>query len=232
MDIKSAFLNGEIEEEIYVEQPKGFEVQGKEQMVYKLYKALYGLKQAPRAWYGKFDSYLQEHGFKRSLTEHTLYTKIGDHNEILLVCIYVDDVIYLSPSSEMMNKLKEDMQRTFEMSALGLMSYFLGLEAIQDQSGIHISKRKYVKDLLRNYNMINCKSIISPMNPSLKMSLFEESQLADITAYRKLIGKLIYVTQSRPDIAFPINLLSRFMDHPTKNQFGAAKQILRYLVEV
>jgi len=115
------------------------------------------------------------------------------------------------------------------MSDLGLMSYFLGLEVIQDQSGIHISQRKYVKDLLKNYNMINFKSTISPMNPNLKMSLFEESQLADITAYRKLIGKLIYVTQSRPDIAFPVNLLSRFMHHPTKNQFGAAKQILRYL---
>ncbi|XP_039137235.1 uncharacterized protein LOC120274764 [Dioscorea cayenensis subsp. rotundata] len=229
LDIKSAFLNGEIEEEVYVEQPKGYVIQGKEQMVYKLHKALYGLKQAPRAWYGKFDAYLQQQGFKRSMTEHTLYTKVGEKEEMIIVCIYVDDVIYMSPSLEMMNRFKDDMKRNFEMTDLGLLSYFLGLEIKQDTLGIHVSQKKYIEDLLKSFNMFNCKPSSTPLCTNAKLNLFDEAEPADITAYRKLIGKLIYVTQSRPDIAFSVNLLSRFMHQPTRNQYGAAKQILRYL---
>lgn len=109
------------------------------------------------------------------------------------------------------------------------MSYFLRLEIKQNSAGIHVPQKKYIEDLLKSYNMINCKPSITPLSTDSKLSLFDEVESTDITGYRKLIRKLIYATQSRPDIAFPVNLLSRFMHKPTKNHLGAAKQILRYL---
>lgn len=121
---------------------------------------------------------------------------------MLLVCIYVDDVIYMSPLLQMMNKFRDDMQKPFEISGLGLMSYFLSLEIMQDISGIHISQRQYVEDLMKSFNMISCKPSTTPLSTSKKMSLFDKAEPTDITAYRKLIGKLIYVTQCRPYIAF------------------------------
>eukprot|EP00253_Pinus_taeda_P016719 PITA_16719 len=134
MDVKSAFLNGYLEEEVYVEQPQGFEVEGKENNVYKLRKALYGLKQAPRAWYARIDGYFQENGFQRSKNDTTLYYK-QEGIDILIISLYVDDLLYMGSSSKMNDKFKAAMMNEFEMKDLGIVKYFLGMEVYQNWGG-------------------------------------------------------------------------------------------------
>ena len=142
LDVKSAFLNGVLEEEIYVEQPQGFVSEGKESKVLRLRKALYGLKQAPRAWYSRIDQYFMDRGFRRSKSEPTLYIK-SQGQYTLLLSLYVDDLIYTENNTKMMMEFKEDMMKTFEMTDLGLMSYFLVIEVSQRNEGIFISQKKY-----------------------------------------------------------------------------------------
>eukprot|EP00253_Pinus_taeda_P005594 PITA_05594 len=134
MDVKSAFLNGYLEEEVYVEQAQGFEVEGKENNVYKLKKALYGLKQALRAWYARIDGYFQENGFQRSKNDPTLYYK-QEGIDILIISLYVDDVLYMGSSFKMNDKFKAAMMNEFEMKDLGIMKYFLGMEVYQNWGG-------------------------------------------------------------------------------------------------
>lgn len=138
--MKSAFLNGELEEEVYVSQPDGF-FTSDESKFYKLRKALYGLKQAPRAWYNKIDAHFLENGFERSKNEPTLYVK-KQGTDFLVVCLYVDDIIYLGSCDSLLEEFKSSMMKKFEMSDLGLLHYFLGLEVKQCSDGIFISQKK------------------------------------------------------------------------------------------
>ena len=138
LDVKSAFLHGEITEEVYVEQPKGYEVKGKENKVYRLKKALYGLKQAPWAWFSKIESYFVKEGFERSTSEHTLFTKKEGETSVLFVNLYVDDLIYIGNSKQMLEEFKNSMKMEFEMIDLGCMRNFLGVEVTQTPNGIFI----------------------------------------------------------------------------------------------
>jgi len=133
-DVKSAFLNGDLEEEVYVAQPEGFVVSEQESKVYRLKKALYGLKQAPRAWYSKINSYLQENGFERSKNEPTLYVKKRGKADFLVMCLYVDDMIYMGSCESLIAEFKSFMMKNIEMTDLGLLHYFLGLENCHDPS--------------------------------------------------------------------------------------------------
>ncbi|KAJ4807357.1 polyprotein [Rhynchospora pubera] len=228
-DVKSAFLNGELKEDVFVEQPKGFEVQGKEKLVYKLNKALYGLKQAPRAWYSKIDGYFMKSGFVRSNSEPSLYVKKNMKGESLFVCLYVDDMIYMGSNQRMVEEFKESMKKEFEMTDLGLLKYFLGLEVTQTSEGIFISQRKYALDLLNKFNMKNCKSVSTPMNAKEKLNKDDGTPITDAALYRSLVGGLIYLTHTRPDVSYSVGVVSRFMHKPSKHHMGAAKRILRYV---
>lgn len=228
-DVKSAFLNGDILEVVYVEQPVGFEVRGEETKVLKLNKALYGLKQAPRAWYAKINGYFQSQGFVRSLNEHTLYKRIEGDDHILLVCIYVDDIVYLSSSEEMVKKFTQEMEMTFEMSDLGLLNYFLGLEVKQTEDGVFISQKRYAEESLKLFQMHQCKSVTTPMNVGEKLQIDDGTGNADSRSYRSMIGRLLYLTHTRPDIIYTVNLLSRFVNKPSRMHMGAVKHLLRYI---
>ena len=140
MDFKSAFFNGILEEEIYVQQPPRYEVECKEDKFYRLKKVLYGLKQAPRAWYSRIDNYMIKNGFCRSSIEPTLYTKVNEHGHILIVCLYVDDMIFRGDLE--INEFKATMMKEFEMKNLGLMKYFLGIEVEQSEKGIFYFSKK------------------------------------------------------------------------------------------
>jgi hypothetical protein len=142
LDVKSAFLHGELIENVYVEQPLGYQ-KGDNSQVYKLNKALYGLKQAPRAWYSKVESYFTAEGFEKCSHEHTLFVKQGRKNKILIVSIYVDDLIYTGNDAGLMNEFKESMKEKFAMTDLGKMRYFLGIEVTQCEQGIFIQQHKY-----------------------------------------------------------------------------------------
>nr|GEV34256.1 retrovirus-related Pol polyprotein from transposon TNT 1-94 [Tanacetum cinerariifolium] len=228
-DVKSAFLNGDLHDEVYVDQPPGFEDASCPDKVLRLKKALYGLKQAPRAWYNKIDEFFQKEGFEKSKHEPTLYVKKEGNDDLLIVSLYVDDMIYTSSSTRLISKFKSSMKSMFEMADLGELQYFLGLEVIQKQEGIFLSQKKYIDDTLKKYNMINCNIEYTPMNPKDKFQAEDGTQLADGGKYRSLIGRLIYMTHTRPDISFAVGVLSRFMHQPTKHHLGAAKRILRYL---
>lgn len=229
LDIKSAFLNGELKEDVYVDQPEGFSVTGNEDKVYKLHKALYGLKQAPRVWYSRIDSYFLQNGFERSPNEHTLYVKKQSEDEVLLVCLYVDDIIYTGSSQTLVDEFRSDMKKVFEMSDLGKLQYFLGLEVVQTGTGIFVSQQKFANDLLKRFNMNGCREASTPVNANEKLQVNDSSGNADGQRYRSLIGGLLYLSHTRPDIMFAVGLTSRFMNKPTKHHLGAAKRILRYI---
>jgi len=202
---------------------------GKENKVYKLRKALYGLKQAPCAWYSKIDSHFRENGFERSKNEPTLYVKKYEKNDLLLVCLYVDDMIYMGSSYSLVCDFKSSMMKTFEMMDLGVLHYFLGLEVKQEEDGIFRSQRKYATNLLKRYNMVNCKTVATLMNVNEKLKLDDGIEKAEGSYFRSLVEGLIYLTHTRPDTSFAVGMISRFMHMPSKHHLGAAKRILRYV---
>jgi hypothetical protein len=167
--------------------------------VCKLKKALYGLKQAPRAWYSKLDKYLQQTGFRKGSADNILYIKVSQGN-ILLIEVYVDDIIFGSDDDRLSQKFAKDLQNEFEMSLLGELSFFLGLQIRQRNQGIFISQIKYIKEMLKRFGMEDCKPIITPMQTSCKLSKDDDSNSIDQRQYRSMIGSLLYVTTSRPGV--------------------------------
>ncbi|GAU31303.1 hypothetical protein TSUD_315120 [Trifolium subterraneum] len=196
LDVKSAFLHGDLEEDIYVEQPLGYQ-QGNKNKVYELRKALYGLRQAPRAWYSKIEAYFLCEGFKKCPIENTLFVKHDDQNT-LIVSVYVDDLIVTGNNMNLINEFKMSMKKQFAMSDLGKMKFFLGVEVIQTDKGI-----KLVKD--------------------------ESRKACDAKTYKQMVGSLMYLLATRPDLAFDVCLVARFMDRPTEMHIVAIKKIMRYV---
>ena len=228
MDVKSAFLNGILNEEVYVEQPPGFQDHTVPNSVFKLDKALYGLKQAPRAWYETLTKFLFEHDFIVGSVDKTLF-KFTKDTHILLVQIYVDDIIFGSTNPKLCERFSKLMQERFEMSMMGELSYFLGLQVRQLEEGTFISQTKYTRELIKKFGMEKSSPTSTPMSPSIKLDKDEEGQNVDMTAYRGIIGSLLYLTASRPDISFAVGVCGRFQANPKLSHFTAAKRILKYL---
>ena len=229
MDVKSAFLNGSLEEEVFVDQPVGYVKEGYENKVLRLKKALYGLKQAPRAWYTRIDSYFQENGFLKCPYEPTLYIKSDSHDHMLIVCLYVDDLIFTGNDSSMVAAFKKAMSSNFEMTDMGLMSYYLGLEVMQTGAGIFVSQKKYAADILKRFKMESCNSISTPVETRLQLTKSCDGNLVNTTYFRSLVGSLRYLTSTRPDISFGVGMISRFMETPSQVHLQVAKRILRYI---
>eukprot|EP00253_Pinus_taeda_P022978 PITA_22978 len=228
MDMKLAFLNGLLMEEVYIEQPLGYEKKGQEHKVCRLKKALYGLKQAPRAWYNMMDFYLHENGFEKCEGEPTLYIKEKD-GKILIVVLYVDDVIFIGNDDHLIENFKTVMKEKFEMTGMGLLRYFLGIEVDQNENGIFISQAKYVNEVLERSNMLDNKAAIIPTVMGLKPSKEDNSKDFDPSLYKSIVGNLMYLTATRPDIMFVVSLISRFMERPKEAHWQAAKRIMRYV---
>lgn len=228
LDVKSAFLHGELKEDVYVEQPKGFEINGEREKVYKLKKALYGLRQAPRAWYSRIEQFFQREGFQRCYCEYTLFVKAEGEN-VLIISLYVDDLIYTSNSKELLESFKVTMKKEFSMTDLGRMKYFLGVEVMQDEQGIFICQRKYARDMLKKFGMESSNGVRNPMVPGNKLTKDGDGALVNPTAFKQLVGSLRYLTATRPDLIYSINLVSRYMERPTDQHMLAAKRILRYV---
>lgn len=168
MDVRSAFLNGELSEEVYVAQPPGYVIAGKEQSVLKLRKALYGLRQAPRAWYAKFDDSMASLGFTRSPLEHAVYRR-GDKQSFLLVGVYVDDLVITGTSLTEIEEFKRQMCQLFQMSDLGRLNYYLGIEVEQGDGVITLKQQSYAGKILEVAGMSDCNSCTTPMECRLKL---------------------------------------------------------------
>lgn len=229
LDVKSAFLHGVLNEDVYIQQPKGYEVEGEEEKVYKLHKALYGLRQAPRAWFSRIEEYFIKEGFLKSPNEETLFLKANDQGNILMVSVYVDDLIYTGDCELMMKEFKLSMQQEFDMTDLGKMKYFLGIEVSQTADGFHVSQAKYALEVLRRFDMEECNPVRTPMVPGSKLSIDEGGEPADETLYKQIVGSLMYITNTRPDVQYAVSMLSRYMSKPTLMHLQAAKRVLRYL---
>ena len=211
MDVKTAFLNEEIEEEVYVEQLHGFAIHGKESHVCRLKKALYGLKQAPRAWYGRIDGFLVRLGFTKSIVDSNLYYKVVDGQSLILV-LYVDD-LFLTGAEKLIEWYKQQIAFEFEMKDLGLMHYFLGLEVWQREDEIFLIQGRCTIDILRRFRMMDCKSLDTPMTMNLnKLSVDVVGEdVIDPTMYQQLVGSLMYLVNTGPDICFAMSTLGQFM---------------------
>ncbi|GJX20597.1 putative ribonuclease H-like domain-containing protein [Tanacetum coccineum] len=196
MDVKSAFLYGKIEEEVYVCQPPGVEDPDFPDRVYKVEKALYGLHQAPRAWYETLSTYLLGNGFQRGQIDKTLFIK----SDILLVQVYVDDIIFGSTRKEMCTEFEMMMHKKFQMSYMGELTFFLGLQVKQKEDGIFISQDKYVTEILKKFGFSDVKTASTPMETHKPLLKDADGEDIDEHMYRSMIGSLMYLTSSRPDI--------------------------------
>ncbi|KAI3729851.1 hypothetical protein L6452_18522 [Arctium lappa] len=228
MDVKSAFFYVSIEEEVYVYQPPGFENPSYPDRVYKLKKALYGLHQAPRAWYDTLSSYILENGFERGVIDKTLFIK-RKKKDILLVQIYVDDIIFGSTRDNMCKEFEDLMHQRFKMSSMGELTFFLGLQVQQKSDGIFICQSKYVQDILTKFGFSDSKPASTPMETHKQITADLEGEDMDVHHYRSMIGSLMYLTASRPDIMFPVCVCARFQVRPKQSHFQAVKRIFRYL---
>ncbi|GJS37201.1 retrovirus-related pol polyprotein from transposon TNT 1-94 [Tanacetum coccineum] len=228
MDVKSAFLNGFINEEVYVAQPPGFIDFEKPDHVYKLKKALYGLKQAPKAWYDRLKAFLIKHEYKMGMVDNTLFTKKKSSN-LIIVQIYVDDIIFGSTCQDMCDEFAKIMHDEFEMSMMGELNFFLGLQIKQMEDGIFFNQSKYIKEMLKKFGLEDSKPMKTPMSSDTKLTKDEECESVDSTKYRGMIGSLLYLTASRPDIMFSVCLCARFQEAPKTSHLEAVKRIFRYI---
>ena len=229
MDVKSAFLNGPIKEEVYVEQPPGFEDEEYPNHVYKLHKALYGLKQAPRAWYECLRDFLIENGFTIGKADSTLFTRKVE-NDLFVCQIYVDDIIFGSTNKTFCDEFSKIMTERFEMSMMGELTYFLGFQVKQLKEGTFICQTKYTHDILKKFGMDKAKPIKTPMGTNGHLDLDIGGEVIDQKVYRSMIGSLLYLCASRPDIMLSVCMCAKFQAAPTERHFRAVKRILRYLV--
>ncbi|GJT95810.1 retrovirus-related pol polyprotein from transposon TNT 1-94 [Tanacetum coccineum] len=214
MDVKMAFLNGPLKEEVYVAQPEGFVDPDHPEKVYLLRKALYGLKQAPRAWYDELSNFLMSKGFTKGTIDPTLF-KIKYGEDILLVQIYVDDIIFGSTNPKYSKRFEKLMHSRFEMSLMGEMKFFLGLQIHQSPKGIFINQAKYALEILKKHNMDNCHSIGTPLATKPKLDVDLSGEPVDQSDYRSKIGSLMYLTSSRPDLVQAVCYCARYQARPT-----------------
>ncbi|RVW83299.1 Retrovirus-related Pol polyprotein from transposon RE1 [Vitis vinifera] len=203
LDIKNDFLHGDLVEEVYMEQPPDFVAQGESGLVCRLRRSLYGLKQFPRAWFSRFSSVVQEFGMFRSTANHSVFDHHNSSGQCISLIVYVDDIVITGSDQNGIQKLKQHLFTHFQTKDFGKLKYFLGIEIAQSSSGVVISQRKYALDILEETGMFDCKPVDTPMDPNVKLIPGQGEPLGDPRRYRRLVGKLNYLTITRPDISFP-----------------------------
>ncbi|CAM8951943.1 unnamed protein product [Rhodiola kirilowii] len=229
LDVNNAFLHGILDEEVYMNLPPGYYKSDKAKgRVCRLHKSLYGLKQASRQWFSKFSEALIQYGFLSSLNDYSLFT-LHKGKDYVALLVYVDDIIITGTSQSLIKSIKQFIDSKFKIKDLGTLRYFLGLEVDRSDSGIFINQRNYALELIKDAGLLGCKPSSLPMDTKHKLSLSTSSPLSDPTKYRRLVGQLIYLTVTRPDLAYAVHVLSQFMHTPREDHLKAAHKVLRYL---
>nr|GEX27184.1 retrovirus-related Pol polyprotein from transposon TNT 1-94 [Tanacetum cinerariifolium] len=228
MDVKTVFLNGNLQKKVYVSQPDGFLDPDNPNHMYKLKKTLYGLKQAPRAWYDMLSSFLISQDFSKGSVDPTLFIR-RNGNDILLVQIYADDIIFAASTPELCDLFAKIMRSKFKMSMMGKISFFLGLQISQSPRGIFINQLKYALESLKKYGFESCDPVDTPMVEKSKLDQDKEGKAIDPSHYRGMIGTLLYLIARRPDLQFSICMCARYQARPTEKHLHAVKRIFRYL---
>ena len=207
--------------------PQGFHSKG-ENLVCKLSKSLYGLKQASRQWYSKFSTTILKYGFKQSKSDYSLFTKKVNQTFIALL-VYVDDILIASNDVQAVEDLKTSLNHDFKLKDLGNLKYFLGLEVAKSEKGISLCQRKYALGVLKDAGLTGCKPSKVPMEQNLKLTKHQGDLLADPGVYRRLVGRLLYLTIARPDITYSVHKLNQFMAKPRKPHLDATYKVLQYI---
>ncbi|RVW17830.1 Retrovirus-related Pol polyprotein from transposon TNT 1-94 [Vitis vinifera] len=229
LDIKKTFLNGDLEKEVYMEIPPGFEGSMAKNQVCKLQKSLYGLKQSPRVWFDRFTKAVLMLGYKQGQADHTLFVKKSHAGKMTILIVYADDIILSGNDMEELQNLKKYLSEEFEVKDLGNLKYFLGMEVARSRKGIVVSQRKYILDLLKKTGMLGCKPIDTPIDSQRKLGIEKESTSVDRGRYQRLVEHLIYLSHTRPDVGFAVSVVSQFMHNPTEEHMETIYRILRYL---
>jgi len=217
LDVKNAFLNGDLQKKIYIKQPPWFVAQGKSSgMVCRLCKSLYGLKQSLRAWFGKFSNVVQQFGMTRCEADHSVFYQHSSTRCVYLI-VYVDDIVLTGSNNHGISQLKHHLCHHFQTKDLGKLRYFLGIEVTQSNDGIVISQRKFVMDILEETGLMSSKSVDTPMDPNTKLLPYQGEPISDPEQYRRLVGKLNYLTITRLDISFAISVVSQFLNSPCED---------------
>uniref|UniRef100_A0A2N9FCY2 Integrase catalytic domain-containing protein n=1 Tax=Fagus sylvatica TaxID=28930 RepID=A0A2N9FCY2_FAGSY len=227
MDVKNAFLNGDLSETVYMRPPPGSSI-ASPHMVCKLRKALYGLKQAPRAWFAKLKSVLIGAGFRQSENDYSLFISSTPQGNVFIL-VYVDDILITGDDSQSIINLKNVLQHSFQMKDLGSASYFLGLEISHNSHGYFLSQQKYTQDLINLVGLTDDKQVDTPLEVNVKYSKNDGEPITDPTLYRRVVGSLVYLTVTRPDIAHAVQLVSQFVSDPRRLHLTALHRIIRYL---
>ncbi|GJR00009.1 zinc finger, CCHC-type containing protein [Tanacetum coccineum] len=215
MDVKTAFLNGDLDEEIYMKQPEGFVMPGHESKVCKLKKSLYGLKQAPKQWHQKFDDVVLSNGFSLNQADKCVYSKFDASGKGVIICLYVDDMLIFGTDQDQVNKTKEFLSSNFDMKDLGEAEVILGIRIKRGNNGISISQSHYIEKILTKFNFANCSPVYTPVDPTVKFRP-NKGTLVSQLEYSRAIGCLMYaMISTRPDIAFAVGKLSRYTSNPS-----------------
>ena len=237
MDVTTAFLNGELEEVIYMQQPRGFEARGKENLVCELIKAIYGLKQASRTWYQNLDCFLRSLGFTMCKADACVYVR-RSMRTLLIIAVYVDDLIIASSNPEERLEIQCQLHKRYKMKDLGALEWCLGMEIKRNRSSgtVTLNQSQYIKEVLGRFNMSVCKASRTPdqvgthLSKTMSPSVVDEAKTMEVVPYRNAVGSLMFAARgSRPDIATSTRAVSRFMDNPGRRHWQAVKKILWYL---
>ncbi|MFV0960719.1 reverse transcriptase domain-containing protein, partial [Klebsiella pneumoniae] len=192
----------------------------------RLRKAIYGLKQSPRAWYSKLSNALEKGNFVKCASDHSLFIRRSG-KVTTIVLIYVDDIIVTGNVTEEIIKTKNYLMNTFGIKDLGKLRYFLGIEIARSSKGINLSQRKYAMDILKDAKMTDCKPIDTPIDPYSKLGLCHDEPNTDKRRFQQLVGNLIYLSATRPDISYAVNIVSRFMQNPKTSHMNDVIRVLR-----
>jgi len=227
-DVKNAFLHGELAQEVYMALPPGYVTASPGHFVCKLEKSLYGLKQSPRAWFGRFSQFMKKVGYRQSNSDHTLFLK-HQQGKVTALIIYVDDMVITGDDTAEIDILKKQLASEFEMKDLGELKYFLGIEVARGSEGIYLCQRKYILDLLAETGMLDCKPVDTPIEQNHCLAEYPDQIPTDRARYQRLVGRLIYLAHTRPDVAYAVSVVSQFMHNPSASHMDAVVRILRYL---
>ena len=232
MDVKTAFLYGELDEEVYMKQPEGFVLKGQENKVcklFKLVKSLYGLKQAPKQWHQKFDETILSFGFKLNQADKCVYSKFDNHGNGVIICLYVDDMLIFGTSIVHIQETKDFLSKSFQMKDMGEADVILGIKIKRDGGRIKLGQSHYIDKVLNRFKLQDLTPISSPMEQGMKFTKHTGKPISQLE-YAKIIGSLMYaMTCTRPDIAFAVGKLSRFTSNPGPQHWLAIRRVLRYL---
>lgn len=238
MDVKTAFLHGDLEEEIFMKQPEGFVVEGKEEYVWRLKKSLYGLKQAPRQWYKKFMSIMREQGYKKKSSDNCVFVKKFADGDFIILLLYVDDMLIVGKDTSRIDSLKKQLSKSFAMKDLGPAKQILGIQITRDRDSkkLFLSQEKYIEKVLQKFRMDKAKVVSSPLASHFKLSKNQcpstDDQKRDMAniPYASAVGSLMYaMVCTGPDLAHAVGVVSRFLSNPGKEHWNAVKWIMRYL---